>query len=174
MSLRLMSKEELVWTSFAGKNYRRFVLMRDLIITAAVSVITNQGITAMIPSIPGNYVTIFTWVIAVLGVVFSLFNQINFYLVRYHLTTERAVIQYGILSRRITSINLENIQDTKVFQSFFDRTLNSGSIYLFAGNDSNVSDSNEDPLNRVPCFRNIDDPLHVHNQLSELIEAQNK
>lgn len=174
MSLRLMNKEKLVWTSFAGRNFRRFIFMRDIIITAAVSIITNQGISSMLPGVPEKYITLFTWIIVSLGVLFAFVSQINFYLVRYYLTTERAVIQYGILSRRITTINLENIHDTKVFQTFFDRTINCGTIYLFTANDSHVADSKDDPLNRVPCFRNIDDPMKIYNQLAELIESQNE
>src|SRR5690625_7757427 len=79
--------------------------------------------------------------------------QIQLILVIYIVINERVIIRRGLLNVRLTSINLVNILDTKVEQRFYERLINTGTVYLFTANDSQNTDENF--IQNVPVIANI-------------------
>lgn len=172
MSLYLMKGERILWKSFPGKRFRMFILTRDLALTALFGYLLHYALTALGQDfISGSLI----WKIILCGVVFGFImagaNQISFLFTRYYITNDRLIIKRGFISRKLTSIKHENIHDTKVHQSIFERGLRCGNVYVFTANDSNVSEDDQNPLNKVPCLKQIDDPFKIHNLLSEVKET---
>lgn len=164
MAVSLMKNEKIVWKSYPGKNYRLFVLGRDLalgIFSALVVYflleflgVKNQK-ALFIPSV----------VIFVLWGILAAANQIALILVQYILTTERIIIKKGWLNRTLISIRHENIVDTEVKQSVKERVINTGTIYLYTANDSQTSE-----LNKTPMIENIDFPFERHTKIMEVLD----
>lgn len=171
MSVQLMTNEELVWKSFPGVRYRSFIFARDFFTFVFSSIIFYYGMSDLLPGLFSDKVLLYiSWGISIIGLIFSSFNQIQFLLIKYYITTERLIIMKGFFNRKLTSIKLEHIHDTKVIQSFSERLIKTGSIYVFTANDSNGSDDENNFLNRVPSIKNIDDPFVIHRKLEEMLE----
>lgn len=168
MSIHLMKDEEIVWSSFPGRNYRLFILARDLGLGILSSVLSTQIPKMMYLEFSTKTLFIMASVIFALFLIFAIVNQITFLLTRYYLTTERVVIKKGILNRRLTSLKYEHIIDTKIKQPFQELVIKTGSIYIFNAND-NYSSLEEGPQN-ISCLKHIDNPYHIHSKLEQLIE----
>jgi uncharacterized membrane protein YdbT with pleckstrin-like domain len=149
-----------------------FILASDLAVVFIISMLFNKGISGLIPGFKGDFLNYVTFFIAGCGILFAAFRQINFLLVRYILTNERIVIQTGFLSRNLTSVKLEHINNTDVRQSFSERLIKTGSIYFFTPNDDASADSTTNALYKLPAFRNIDDPFEIHAKVEQLLEYQ--
>lgn len=170
MSIHFMSNEELIWKSFPGVRYRSFIFARDFSLFIFFAILFYYGVDEFIPGFLSDKVLLsLTFSIGGIGLIFAGITQIQFLLVRYYLTSERLIIKRGFFNRNLTSIKLEHVHDTKIVQSFSERLIGTGSIYLFTANDSKGADG-EDVLHRVPAIKNIDDPFLVHQKVEEMVE----
>ena len=52
---------------------------------------------------------------------------------RYEVTTERLIVEYGILNKRTEEIELFRVQDLSVERSMFDRMFGVGNIVIHSG-----------------------------------------
>lgn len=52
---------------------------------------------------------------------------------RYEVTTERLIVEYGILNKRTEEIELFRVQDLSVERSVFDRMFGVGNIVIHSG-----------------------------------------
>src|SRR5690625_4448216 len=132
--------------------------------------------------------------VCLLVLIFIAAKQIQLILVRYIVTNERVIIRRGLLNVRLTSINLVNILDTKVEQRFYERLINTGTVYLFTANDSQNTDENfiqnvpeianiYEPFNEIKNtdknfiqnvqeIANIDEPFKRHTMIAEIIKKK--
>jgi len=171
LSIHLMTNERLVWSSFPGVRYRSFIFARDLSAFIFSAIIFYYGLGESLPGLISDKTLLYiSFAIGLIGFFFASVTQIQFLLIRYYLTTERLIIKKGFFNRKLTSIKLEHVHDTKVIQSFSERMIKTGSIYVFTANDSNGGNAEEDILHRVPSIKNIDDPFLVHQKLEEMLE----
>lgn len=168
MAIHLMDNESIVWRSHQGKNYRRFFLIRDLLLTIIVSVLIFYSLNTIITLSNKKMVWIITGLVFVIGIIVMGIKQFTLLMSLYIITTERVIIKRGWLNRRLTSIKLENIIDTKAEQSFAERLIKTGTIYLFTANDSHNSD--EKFIQNVPEISNIDYPFKRHAKIVKLLK----
>lgn len=168
MAIHLMENESIVWKSHQGKNYRRFFLIRDILLGLILSGLTFYVLQTFMNS-SGN---INPWMISIIVfLIFLIFAGIHQFLLMidlYVITTDRVIIKRGLLNRKITSIKIENIIDTKIEQSFLKRLIKTGTIYLFTANDSHNND--EEFIQNVPEISNIDHPFKEHAKIVELFK----
>lgn len=175
MSLQLMKDEKILWKSYPGKKYRTFLFITQfglaLLISIFFGVVAKElGMGAVFTS---KVTTIISIGIVLVGLIYAGYNQLMFLFIQYFITTDRIIIKRGWLNRKLSSTKHENIHDTKVEQSFTERLISTGHVYIFTANDTNVSlDSSF--LNTVPCFKSIDDPFMVHQLLEQAVEENSK
>lgn len=171
MAIKLMNNEEIIWKSHEGKNYRKFILFRDslvwLLIICLIFYVLNNVLSDYI-SLSFKFKFIFMVISLIVALTFIFINQFLLLMNLYVITNERVIIKSGLLNRRVTSIRLENIIDTKAEQNFIGRLIKSGTIYLFTANDSQNSD--DEFIMNVPKFANIDDPFTRHSKIVELLK----
>lgn len=175
MSIHLISNERILWQSFPGVRYRTFVFTRDIMLFVFMSIIFYFGIQDFLPGVVNDRLLLYLSIgLVILGVIFAAVTQIQFLLIRYYLTSDRLIIQKGFFNRKLTSIKLEHVHDTKVHQSFAERLLKTGSIYVFTANDSIGTESGTEDLHLVPAIKFIDEPFLIHQQIEETLEQNSK
>ena len=78
---------------------------------------------------PWNYVGryILGWILLVVGLFIFEWNRRSH---NYYLTNKRIIYEYTWLSRKMTSINYNNIRDVHLTQGLFQRLFNIGNIYI--------------------------------------------
>lgn len=172
LGVQLIRGEQVVWKSFPGKNYRMFIFFRDMMLTIIISMLVYKSSESFLNFLPQKVVTYTSVGIGLVGLLYCLITQINFLLVRYFITNERILIQRGLISRHLTSVKFENINDVKVEQSISDRMLKIGTIYFFTANDSGSPMNDSNPLYSIPAFKTIDNPFQIHAIVEEQLEEQ--
>lgn len=171
MAIHLVKGEKVIWESHPGKNYRLFVLFRDLALAFGSMGLFYYGLANLLGindlkiSLGGSFI------VFLLGLIYSIVNQINYILIVYCITDERIIIKKGWLNRKLTSIKHKSITDTKVHQTFTQRMIKSGDIYIFTANDSNPSIDGES-LNRIPMIENIDNPFKFHALVADVTNTE--
>lgn len=168
MSVHLMKDEEVIWESFQGKNYRIFHLLKDTLFLIMVLLVLRFFADKVITVPTGKYI-LFLFLI---GIIYITIKQIQMLLIKYVITNDRVIIRRGWLNVKLTSISLVNILDTKVEQSFWERLIKTGTVYLFTANDSQNNDDNF--IQNVPKIANIDDPFKRHSKIAEIIKESKR
>jgi len=164
--LNLFKNEEIIWESYQAKKYRLFFFIRDLLILLLSLFVVWKATSSFSASSTLKILGL----VGLLGLIFIAAKQIQLILVRYIVTNERVIIRRGLLNVRLTSINLVNILDTKVEQRFYERLINTGTVYLFTANDSQNTDENF--IQNVPEIANIDEPFKRHTMIAEIIKKK--
>ncbi|QST02354.1 PH domain-containing protein (plasmid) [Pontibacillus sp. ALD_SL1] len=171
MAFDLLRGEEVLWKSHPGKKYRNYVFLRDLLLAALfvgiIHYMFKEIETELFSETWFLYIQLF---IGGLGLSLAIIRQLGFLFIQYTITTDRVLITRGFLNKKLTSVKHEHIDETKQINSFFERMLSTGNIYIFTANDGNVSENDSNPLNKVPCFRSIDNPRSVHRILHQAME----
>lgn len=172
MAIQLLKNEKILWKSFPGKKYRMFIFSSQFGISLIIALLLSKGAKELkLDSVLGDsVVSILTFGIIGLGLLFALYNQFMLMLTQYFITTDRIIVKTGWLNRDLKSVKHENIQDIQVEQKFSERLISTGSVYISTANDVSTTIHDKNRLNNVPCFENIDDPFHVHRILEEAIE----
>jgi len=163
-----MKDEEIIWESFQGKNYRVYHFIKDTFLTAIITIAIFFLLNKALP----EYATEVTLAVLIIGVIYIIIEQIKLMLVKYVITSERVIIKRGWLNVKLTSISLINILDTKAEQSFAERMIKTGTVYLFTANDSQNNDKNF--IQNVPEIANIDHPFDRHAMIAEIIKDSKK
>lgn len=169
IAIHLMRGEKVIWKSFPGKNYRMFILGRDLGFGLFVSLFSYMGRDMFYLGLSDKFMLTTSIIIFLLFFCLAIFNQINFLLTQYFLTNQRIIIKKGLLNRNLSSVKLEHIIDTRVEQKLSDRLIRSGTIYIFNSNDR--FDDKDHENDKVAAFRNIDNPFLVHRTMEEILEG---
>ncbi len=74
------------------------------------------------------FVKIQQYFLLALAITIFLYTEIKRINVKYKITSENVVEEKGIFNKKITEIKIKDISGIEIYQSFFDRTLNIGSI----------------------------------------------
>ena len=167
MKVYMQKGEKQLYYSLPGKRYRFLVFMRDLICGVGTAILAYLFLDYFEVA-DGKFGIIIPSVGLVFWLMLAMYNQIIFRLTRYVITNKRIIIKKGLIHRRMTTIKIKNILDTKVRQTVQQLAMGCGTIYLFTANDSqNIEESFED---RTPSIENIDGPFQVHRILIEAME----
>ena len=79
---------------------------------------------------------------------------------KYTLTSQRIIVQSGIIRRRKSFIHYDKIQDVVVSQSLVDRLLSAGDMEVFGGHEGTTL-----------ILEDIPNPLEVENVINRLKEG---
>jgi len=79
---------------------------------------------------------------------------------KYTLTSQRIIVQSGIIRRRKSFIHYDKIQDVVVSQSLVDRLLSAGDMEVFGGHEGTTL-----------ILEDIPNPLEVENVINRLMEG---
>lgn len=173
LAIPLIKDEHIIWKSYPGFNYRMFILVRDLVLAIAMMMVIKELIPSTIPDVfSDEIISKFSYIVLGLGLLVAAAKQISFLFIQYMITSERFIIKRGFISRKVTSIKLEYIHDTKVKQTVSDRLLKIGTLYVFTANDSHGLSDGPSFLHSIPSFQNIDDPFRVHQMLEQILEEK--
>jgi|SRR5690625_791916 len=172
MAIHLMDDEKIIWKSFQGKNYRLTILIRDILLSTLAIFLIHYSFTE-IGMFKGNGTNWkITGVLSLLAILVIGVNQLKLLMQIYVITNERIIIKRGWLNRKLTSIKLVNILDTKAEQSFGERLIKTGTVYLFTANDSHNNDDSF--IQNVPKIENIDNPFERHSKISQLLKKKQR
>ena len=80
---------------------------------------------------------------------------------KYTLTSQRIIVQSGIIRRRKSFIHYDKIQDVVVSQSLVDRLLSAGDMEVFGGHEGTTL-----------ILEDIPNPLEVENVINRLMEGE--
>lgn len=79
---------------------------------------------------------------------------------KYTLTSQRIIVQSGIIRRRKSFIHYDKIQDVVVSQSLVDRLLSAGDMEVYGGHEGTTL-----------ILEDIPNPLEVENVINRLMEG---
>lgn len=163
-----MKDEKIIWESYQGKTYRMFHLIKTSLLFLSILVLFIY--------IKSLLEINFMWkpflALLIIGAIYIFVEQFKLKLVKYVITNERVIIKRGWLNIKLTSINLVNILDTKAEQTFKERLIRTGTIYLFTANDSQNSEDNF--IQNVPRIANVDNPFERHSEIAEIIKESKR
>lgn len=160
MAIHLKRNENIVWKSHPGKNYRTLILFRDLLLGIFSSVFIYLGLKEFGMESKSALLGISGFIFG-LWLLLGVVNQISMILITYVVTNERIIIKRGWLNRKLIDIPLDHIVTTEVRQSFQERVISSGTIYIKTANDVGTDG---DKIN------NIDNPFRLNTLISEVID----
>jgi len=163
----LTENEDILWKSRIGTHYRIAVLIGQSILVIAVLTLIYIGLSKMDWLSLGKYLLL---IIFLISAIFIGAKQLALFANLYLITNERIIIKRGIIKRKLTSIRLENILDTRTTQSIMGRIIRYGSVYFYTANQSH--DSN-DFKESIPEFEFINNPFKEQSTISK-IHKENK
>src|SRR5699024_554637 len=170
MAVHSMDDEKIIWKSYQGKRYRLTIFIRDLLFAVLAIGLLHYAIGEIGILKEGNTLWKMTGILSLLAIIIIGINQLKLLMMVYVITNERVIIKRGWLNRKLISIRLENIIDTKAEQSFSERLIRTGTVYLFTANDSQNSDDTF--IQNAPKISNIDNPFERHSEISQLLKAK--
>lgn len=174
MAIHLLKDEKIKWKSYPGKKYRTFLFATQFGVALVAFILLlylnkEIGLSDIIGEKTIGFLSI---AILVVGGLYAGYNQFMLLFIQYFITTDRIIIKKGFLNRKLTSIKHENIHDIKVEQTFAERLIATGHVYIFTANDSGITEDSH--LTNVPSFQNIDDPFQIHQILEQAVEENSK
>lgn len=162
--IHLSEDEEIYW---AGRS-TLFTIARPLA-SASILIVIGVVLTLVGPTVLANWldVTVSGWVrlLPLLVAVWGCFVGGQAYLgwrrTQYVITNQEVYIKEGFVSRDVSQIRLDRVQNTTTTQSAFERILSYGDIVLYT--------SGSDTLNIV--LDNVPDPQQVNGIITRLLET---
>lgn len=158
----LTENEEILWQSRIGTHYRSAVLIGQSLLSIAILVGLYILLTKLDYVSEGKYLLLPLLLIAI---IYISFKQLMLYANLYVITNERIIIKRGIIRRKLTSIRLENILDTRTTQSILGRIIRYGSVYFYTANQSHESN---DFKESIPEFELINNPFKEQSKISHI------
>lgn len=104
--------------------------------------------------------TIVGLVLLGIGVAIGMLAYLRHSSIGYVLTSEELYVKRGLVSRDVTNVRLERVQDTGFTQSGLERLLGYGDVTVSTAGSSGIE----------LRFRNVDDPATVNNRISEQVD----
>ncbi|QLD89062.1 PH domain-containing protein [Natronomonas salina] len=100
-------------------------------------------------------------IIALAGILAGLWTYLRFQSVEYVITSDELYVKRGMLSRSVTNLRLDRIQDSGFNQSASQRLLGYGDVYVSTAGSGGAE----------LVFRNVNDPARVNNAITEQLDA---
>lgn len=160
--LHLTDGEEVHW---AGRP-SRFTIVVSLVI-AAVLVAIGIGLSAWLTPVARardlpTWVALSPLLLAALGVAWGAITYLNWLRLLYVVTDEEIYVKHGLISRDVTQVRLDRIQNTSYNQSVLERFLSYGDVEIYT-----AGTSTEDIV-----FRSVPNPERVKRILTHLLSEQ--
>lgn len=105
-------------------------------------------------------ITIVGLVVLAVGVAIAMLVYLRHSAVGYVLTSEELYVKRGLVSRDVTNVRLERVQDTGFTQSGLERLLGYGNVAVSTAGSSGVE----------LRLENVDDPAEVNNRISRQVD----
>ena len=129
--VHLANDEKTLWEGGPGwSNFLGQLLFALLLAAAGVALLVLLG-----QSVEG--VAIASAILIGLGLLLLLIVVVKRAMSRFTVTTQRAIVERGIISRHVFEIELSNVRDLQLRQSFAERVLGTGTLEISsAGRDT--------------------------------------
>lgn len=162
----LSEDEEIIW--YGGPSVSR--LLQDLtgafvltlaglvLVVAAPSSVFGVEL-ADVPFLP-RAITLVGLAILIVGVAIGMLVYLRYSAVGYVVTSEELYVKRGLVSREVTTVRLERIQDTGFTQSTLERVLGYGDVTVSTAGSGGVE----------LRFEDVDDPAEVNNLISRQVD----
>ena len=162
--IHLTEDEEICW---AGRS-TLYTIIRPLTL-AAVLIVIGIALTLAGPTVLADWfgVTVSGWIqllpllIALCGCVVGGAAYLRWLRTQYVITNQEVYIKEGFVSRDVSQIRLDRVQNTTTSQSALERALSYGDIVLYT--------SGSDTLNIV--LDNVPHPQEVNGIITRLLET---
>lgn len=134
--LHLTDDEEIRWVSHPS----RYTIAGSLAV-AVVLVIVGAGLAGVVFSfaegreVP-NWAGFTPLVLTLYGVVRGAKTYVHWHHHVYVITDEAVYVKYGLVSRSITQVPIERVQNSSFDQSFLQRLLSYGDVHVFTAGSS--------------------------------------
>jgi len=153
----LTEGEEVVWTGHPSLvTESGSVLFGVLLVAVGTAVAVGLG---PIPGLPISPVPV-GGAIVLVGLLSVVAAYVRTRLTAYVLTTEEAYEKHGLLSRTVTNVRLDRVQNTGFAQSFGERLVGVGSVHL----DTAGTSGTEFVLSSIP------EPERVNGLVTEQLD----
>jgi uncharacterized membrane protein YdbT with pleckstrin-like domain len=153
----LTGGEEIVWSGHPSLVTRTgTILLGTVLVAAGTAVAIGFG---PIAGVSGPFALV-GGVLALLGLLFVGLAYVRTRVTTYLLTTEEAYEKHGLLSRTVTNVRLDRVQNTGFTQSLRERLLGVGSVHV----DTAGTGGTEFVLASVP------DPQRVNGLVTEQLD----
>lgn len=161
------------------------VLLTPILVTIAA--IALASLATWFATSQGWSITIWIWVVAIVGVViFSFRKVVEYWFTHYVLTTERIIVRRGAISRGGTEIPLESINNVLFSQRAIERMLRYGDVLVESAGSmgqSRLTDIPEPEQFQSQIYRAREDRMvaldrkghegsHINSQSSRDVAAQ--
>ncbi|MFC6763970.1 PH domain-containing protein [Natrinema soli] len=162
--LHLTEGEEVQWSGRPSRFTILFSIIGGLLfvlggIVGTVvlqSVLAGQALLAWVGFLP--------LVLTVVGVMIVGKTYLEWLRLLYVITDEEIYVKYGLISRDVTQIRLDRVQNTGYEQTILERILSFGDVRVYT-----AGTSTEDLT-----FRNVPDPERIKSTLTQLLSEQSR
>ncbi|WP_306061207.1 PH domain-containing protein [Natronococcus wangiae] len=160
--LHLTEDEHVRWSERPS----RFTIVFALAVGLVFALVGIVG-TAILMSVLNGW-DLPTWVgylplvFTILGVVIAGMTYLRWLRLLYVITDEEIYVKYGLISRDVTQVRLDRVQNTAYDQSILERVLSFGDVRIYT-----AGTSTEDIT-----FRDVPNPERVTSTLTQLLSEQ--
>lgn len=162
----LTEDEEVVWSSPPSLvPYTMGIAVPALIALAGLGVIlVGTGLlfasNSLVGSVPSGALLAGGGLLLVFGLLGSVFEYVAWYSHRYLVTTDEVYHKQGLVSRSVTNIRIDRIENTTFNQSTLGRLLSYGDVRIATAGTEGVE----------MVFRKVDDPDAVVEKITRLLD----
>ncbi|MFC6764582.1 PH domain-containing protein [Natrinema soli] len=162
--LHLTKGEEVQWSGRPSRFTILFAIIGGLLFALGgivgtvilLSVLAGQALPAWVGYLP--------LVLTVVGVVIVGKTYLEWLRLLYVITDEEIYVKYGLISRDVTQIRLDRVQNTAYEQTILERVLSFGDVRVYT-----AGTSTEDIT-----FRDVPNPEHIKSILTQLLSDQQR
>ncbi|MFC6764613.1 PH domain-containing protein [Natrinema soli] len=162
--LHLMEDENVQWSGRPSRFTILFAIVGGLLFVLGgiigtlmlLSVLDSQELPVWVGFLP--------LVLAVVGVVIVGKTYLEWIRLLYVITDEEIYVKHGLISRDVTQIRLDRVQNTSFDQTILERMLSFGDVRIYT-----AGTSTEDLT-----FRDVPDPEQIKSILTQLLSEQSR
>ncbi|WP_049915301.1 PH domain-containing protein [Natrialba taiwanensis] len=162
--LHLMEDENVQWSGRPSRFTILFAIVGGLLFVLGgivgtlmlLSVLDGQELPVWVGFLP--------LVLAVVGVVIVGKTYLEWIRLLYVITDEEIYVKHGLISRDVTQIRLDRVQNTSFDQTILERMLSFGDVRIYT-----AGTSTEDLT-----FRDVPDPEQIKSTLTQLLSEQSR
>ncbi len=153
-------KEEVIYTFRPSRIYfiGEYLLFVFMMILTATSLYSTMITRLQKYDILASITVILFYLLLMISVILLVKVEYKIWLKKYTLTTHGITSSKGIFTEVLTSATYNKITDIGLKQSFFDKIMNTGTIY--------VDTAGTDKIELV--FENVNRPFFIKQKISEL------
>ncbi|NUE03476.1 PH domain-containing protein [Halorubraceae archaeon YAN] len=162
--LHLTDGEQVKWSGRPSRYTIAPVIAGGILLAAAGIFITWWFRPVAVESIAPDVFGFAPLVISAVGVSIALGVYLNWLRLLYVITDEEIYVKHGLISRDVTQVRLDRVQNTAYNQSVIERSLNYGNVRIYTAGTS----TEDITLDHVPA------PARVNQILTELLSNESR